>query len=76
MNSTRTRMSAHVTHGLLTAVSWVLAAMRPRGLEPLDERGGGRNSDEGFHIAGGAVIAGAIVAAVGAFVADRLGLLQ
>ena len=76
MNHTRTRLSAHVTSGLLTALAWVLAATRPGALEPLDERGGGRNSDEGFHIAGGAVIAGTIVAAVGAFVADRLGLLQ
>jgi hypothetical protein len=46
------------------------------GWEPLDERGGSRNSDEGFYIAGGAVLAGTILAGVGAFVADRLGLLQ
>jgi len=25
-------------------------------VEPVDERGGGRNTDEGFHIAAGAVI--------------------
>jgi hypothetical protein len=36
---------------------------------PVDECGGGRNTDEGFHIAGGAVIAGAIATAVGAFIA-------
>ncbi|MBN9098133.1 MAG: hypothetical protein J0I49_08495 [Pseudonocardia sp.] len=45
-------------------------------LGPLDERGGGRNSDEGFHIGGGAVIAGVIAAAVGAFVAKKLGALN
>jgi hypothetical protein len=44
-------------------------------LEPLDERGGGRNTDEAFHISAGAVIAGAIAAGVGAFVAKKLGLL-
>ena len=42
---------------------------------PLDERGGGRNTDEGFHIAAGAVIAGTIAAAVGAFIAKKLGAL-
>lgn len=45
-------------------------------LEPLDERGGGRNSDEGLHIGAGAIIAGTIAAGVGAFVANRLGLLN
>jgi len=44
-------------------------------MEPVDERGGGRNSDEGFHIGGGAVLAGAIAAGVGAFIARQLGLL-
>ena len=43
---------------------------------PLDERGGGRNTDEGFHIAGGAVVAGAIVTGVGAFIAKKLGALE
>ena len=43
---------------------------------PVDERGGGRNTDEGFHIAGGAVIAGAIATAVGAFIAKKLGALE
>jgi hypothetical protein len=45
-------------------------------LEPLDERGGGRNSDEGLHIGAGAVIAGTIAAGVSAYVANRLGLLR
>jgi hypothetical protein len=45
-------------------------------LGPVDEQGGGRNSDEGFHIAGGAVIAAAIVTAVGAFIAKKLGALD
>jgi hypothetical protein len=45
-------------------------------LEPLDERGGGRNSDEGLHIGAGAIIAGTIAAGVGAYVANRLGLLK
>jgi hypothetical protein len=45
--------------------------------EPLsDERGGGRNTDEGFHISAGAIIAGSIAALVGAFVAKKLGALQ
>lgn len=41
-----------------------------------DERGGGRNTDEGFHISAGAVIAGTIAAGVAAFVADKLGALK
>ncbi|MDN5914219.1 MAG: hypothetical protein L0I76_03780 [Pseudonocardia sp.] len=45
-------------------------------LEPIDERGGGRNTDEGFHISAGAVIAGVITAGVAAFVADKLGALK
>ena len=45
-------------------------------LQPLDERGGGRNSDEGLHIGAGAIIAGTIAAGVGAYVANRLGLLK
>lgn len=45
-------------------------------LGPVDERGGGRNTDEGFHIAGGAVIAGTVVAAVGAFIAKKMGALE
>lgn len=43
---------------------------------PVDERGGGRNTDEGFHIAGGAVVAAAIATAVGAFIAKKLGALE
>jgi hypothetical protein len=45
-------------------------------LEPFDERGGGRNSDEGLHIGAGAVIAGTIAVGVSAFVANKLGLLK
>ena len=45
-------------------------------LEPLDERGGGRNSDEGVHIGAGAVIAGTIAAGVGAFITSKLGALK
>ena len=45
-------------------------------LGPVDERGGGRNTDEGFHIAGGAVVAGVIVTAVGAFIAKKMGALE
>ncbi|MHA6783968.1 hypothetical protein ACVGOW_23685 [Pseudonocardia saturnea] len=62
---TRTRNRAH-------HVAW---AVRLR-LEPLDERGGGRNSDEGMHIGAGAVIAGTIAAGVGAFIANKLGALK
>ncbi|MHA6781713.1 hypothetical protein ACVGOW_12075 [Pseudonocardia saturnea] len=42
---------------------------------PVDDRGGGRNTDEGFHISGGAIVAGAIAAGVGAFIARKLGAL-
>ena len=59
-----------INNWLTTAMLWVL-----RHVEPLDERGGGRNTDEGFHIAAGAVIAGTIAAAVGAFIAKKLGAL-
>lgn len=45
-------------------------------LAGIDERGGGRNTDEGFHISGGAVVAGVIVAGVSAFVAKKLGVLE
>lgn len=45
-------------------------------LAAIDERGGGRNTDEGFHISGGAVVAGVIVAGVSAFVAKKLGVLE
>jgi hypothetical protein len=59
------------------AAAWLLTVVWPtRAIEPMDERGGGRNSDEGFHIAGGALIAGAIVAGVAAFVANKLGALK
>jgi hypothetical protein len=66
MRDIRSRISARLTELIL--------AVRGR-LEPVDERGGGRNTDEGFHISGGAVVAGAIAAGVGAFVAKKLGAL-
>ena len=59
-----------INHRLTVAIMWLLQR-----LEPVDERGGGRNTDEGFHIAAGAVIAGTIAAAVGAFIAKKLGAL-
>lgn len=43
---------------------------------PMDERGGGRNSDEGFHIGAGAVLGGLILTAVGGYVAKKLGALE
>ena len=61
------RLTARV-HGL----AW---ALRLR-IDPIDERGGGRNSDEGFHIGAGAVIAGVIAAGVGAYVTTKLGALK
>ncbi|GAA4549594.1 hypothetical protein [Pseudonocardia xishanensis] len=51
-----------------------LALLRRTG--PIDERGGGRNSDEGFHIGAGAVIGGLILTAVGGYVAKKLGALE
>ena len=45
-------------------------------LGEVDETGGGRNTDEGFHISGGAIAAGVIVTAVGAFVAQKMGALN
>jgi len=59
-----------INNWLTAAMLWLL-----RRVEPVDERGGGRNTDEGFHIAAGAVIAGTIAAAVGAFIAKKLGAL-
>ncbi|SDG77289.1 hypothetical protein [Pseudonocardia oroxyli] len=51
-----------------------LALLRRTG--PMDERGGGRNSDEGFHIGAGAVLGGLILTAVGGYVAKKLGALE
>ena len=59
-----------INNWLTAAMLWLL-----HHVEPVDERGGGRNTDEGFHIAAGAVIAGTIAAAVGAFIAKKLGAL-
>ena len=55
---------------LWAALAWVAGRW-----EPLDERGGGRTTDEGFHISAGAVIAGTIATLVGAFVVKKLGAL-
>ncbi|WP_300007396.1 hypothetical protein [Pseudonocardia sp.] len=67
-----TREPRNRTRDLTHRLAW---AIRLR-LEPLDERGGGRNSDEGMHIGAGAVIAGTIAAGIGAFVASKLGALK
>jgi hypothetical protein len=65
------RFSTAITTWTVSAIAWLTGR-----LEPVDERGGGRNTDEGFHISGGAVVAGAIAAGVGAFVAKKLGALD
>ena len=62
-----------ITVTLLVVDLWHRLGAR---LGPMDERGGGRNTDEGFHIAGGAVVAGVIVTAVGAFIAKKMGALE
>jgi hypothetical protein len=59
-----------INNWLTAAMVWLL-----RRVEPVDERGGGRNTDEGFHISAGAVIAGTIATLVGAFVVKKLGAL-
>ena len=61
---------------LTTALTTGLPAGLSRRLGPVDETGGGRNTDEGFHISGGAVVAGAITVGVSAFVAKKLGALE
>ena len=61
-----------INHRILLAAAWWQARLEP----VRDERGGGRNTDEGFHISAGAVIAGSIAAGVAAFVAKKLGALQ
>ncbi len=66
MNEIRT----HLTIWVATVTGWFAERF-----EPVDERGGGRNTDEGFHISGGAIAAGAIAAGVGAFIAKKLGAL-
>lgn len=64
-----------MTSKIIIRTQHLLWTLRFR-LQPLDDRGGGRNSDEGLHIGAGAVIAGTIAAGVGAFVANKLGLLK
>ncbi|RZT85561.1 hypothetical protein EV383_2434 [Pseudonocardia sediminis] len=68
-------MLVRLTTRVLTRIQHHAWSLRLR-LEPIDERGGGRNTDEGFHISAGAVIAGVIAAGVAAFVADKLGALK
>lgn len=66
-------------HAQQARVALVLTELHARlaaRLGPVDETGGGRNTDEGFHIAGGAVVAATIVAGVGAFIAKKLGALD
>jgi hypothetical protein len=67
MNLLATRARARLIH-----LAWSVRAR----LGQVDERGGGRNTDEGFHISAGAIIAGTIAAGVGAFVANKLGVLK
>ena len=67
-----TRLATGLTSGLSTGLATGLS----RRLGPVDETGGGRNTDEGFHISGGAVVAGAITVGVSAFVAKKLGALE
>lgn len=68
-------MFRHLSTRLLVPVHEWVWTIRLR-LEPVDERGGGRNSDEGMHIGAGAVIAGTIAAGIAAFVANKLGALE
>jgi hypothetical protein len=77
MRESRTQ-EATVSQLRTSLTLFVLDVLRRLGSQigPVDERGGGRNTDEGFHIAGGAVIAGAIATAVGAFIAKKLGALE
>jgi hypothetical protein len=67
MNLLATRARARLIH-----LVWTVRAR----LGQVDERGGGRNTDEGFHISAGAIIAGTIAAGVSAFVANKLGVLK
>lgn len=60
-----------INHRILQVAAWSQARLSPL----RDERGGGRNTDEGFHISAGAIIAGTIAAGVAAFVAKKLGAL-
>lgn len=59
----------------VAVLAFALSDVLRRRCEPVDERGGGRNTDETFHISGGAIVAGAIAAGVAAFVAKKLGVL-
>jgi hypothetical protein len=54
----------------------ITAQTRMVALTEEPELGGARNSDEGFHIGGGAVAAGVITVAVGAFITKKMGLLS
>lgn len=67
MRSIYNRLSVRVSEAFLVLYQRV---------GPIDERGGGRNSDEGFHIGIGAVVGAAIAVGVGAFVAKKIGALE
>ncbi len=54
----------------------ITAQSRMAALSEEPELGGGRNTDEGFHIGFGAVAAGAIGAAVIAFITTKMGALH
>ncbi len=54
----------------------ITAQSRMAALSEDPEFGGGRNTDEGFHIGFGAVAAGAIGAAVIAFITTKMGALH
>jgi hypothetical protein len=59
-----------------TALLAVNAQTRLTALAAEPELGGGRNTDEGFHIGIGALAAGAISVAVIAFIANKMGALS
>ena len=67
-------MVQHLTDRARTRLTLIAWSARAR-LGSIDERGGGRNTDESFHISGGAIIAASITAGVAAFVAKKLGAL-
>ncbi|GAA2537055.1 hypothetical protein [Pseudonocardia hydrocarbonoxydans] len=76
MHDTMNTTTARRAVARVQQIVWTMfMRFRPAAWEAVDERGGGRNSDEGMHIGAGAVIAGTIAAGIAAFVANRLGVL-
>jgi hypothetical protein len=59
-----------------TSLLAITARTRLAALAEEPELGGGRNTDEGFHIGIGALAAGAISVAVVAFIANKMGALS